>query len=101
MYFFSTSGFPWLDDFYHPCFELHAWKQIPAPTDAGICASLIYGVQPLGACMPDLLIEFRFAIVTGTSGTSSFLLASGLPFTSASIIWTAERPIVTGCYATT
>lgn len=67
---------------------------------AGICFIVTYGVQPFGACMPDLLIEFRFAIVTGTSGTSSFFFSSGFPFTSASIIWTAERPIMTGCCAT-
>jgi len=48
-----------------------------------------YGVQPLGACMPVLLIELRLAAVTGMSGTSTFFAASGLPFTIASINWTA------------
>src|SRR5258708_5120781 len=64
--------------------------------DARLIRILAYGVQPFGACKPDLSSEFRFAMVTGISGTSSFFFSSGLPFPRSSIIPTAERPITTG-----
>src|SRR3984957_10420325 len=83
------------------CHDVPPSRVIPAPRMARETCKGGYGVQPLGACMPVLSVEFRLAIVTGPSGTSAFLDGSGLPFTIASIISTAARPILTGCCATT
>ena len=63
--------------------------------------SLLYGVQPLGACIVVLLMESRFALVTGISAISSSFFGSGCALHQLVHQTIAVRPISTGCCATT